>query len=425
MGAPVADVLGEIALVLAASALFGAGARRLGQPAVIGQILVGLALGPTLLGRLPGHLTSRLFPPGALGYLNVLAQVAVVIFTFTVGYELRWPAPHQHGRAPLLVAVSALLVPMALGAGLVLADRPGFAAAGQAHVTRSFVLFMAVALAITALPVLAAIVRERGIATTAPGSVALSAAGLMDVAAWLVLALALTGAAGRPGRPWPETAGLCAAFVALMLLAVRPALRWWAGRATLTPGLAPLALVIAFGSAWGTTSLGVQAVFGGFIGGLVMPRVAGAPDAAVLSRMQDLGGLLLPVFFVVTGLSTDVSDLGGGALGLLALLCLLGLAGKVGPAYAASRFSGLTPRESSAVAVLVNARGLTELIALNAALRAGLIGQRLFSVLVTMALLLTIATTTLLRFSKLPAAEATGRTGAAEATKTPTAPVAQ
>ena len=403
MDVPVADVLGEVALVLAVSALFGAGARRLGQPAVIGQILAGIALGPTLLGRLPGHLASRLFPYAALGYLDVLAQVAVVIFTFTVGYELRWPARNRHGRAPLLVAASALLVPMVLGAGIALADRSGFEAAGQTHITRPFVLFMAVALSITALPVLAAIVRERGIAGTVPGAIAVSAAGLMDVAAWLVLAMVLTSTADQPGHSWAETVGLLAAFVAFMLLAVRPALRWWHGRRAFTSSLLPLALVIAFGSAWGTTSLGVQAVFGGFIAGLVMPRVGGAPDAGVLSATQDLGGLLLPVFFVVTGLSTDVSDLGGSAFVLLAVVCVLGFAAKIGPAYAASRLSGLTPQESSTVAVLVNARGLTELIALNAALRVGLIGQRLFSILVVMALLLTIATTSLLRCVKPPA----------------------
>jgi Kef-type K+ transport system membrane component KefB len=251
--------------------------------------------------------------------------------------------------------------------------------------------------------VLAVIVRERGIAGTVPGAIAVSAAGLMDVAAWLVLAMALTSTADQPGHSWAETAGLFAAFVAFMLLAVRPALRWWAGRRAVTSSLLPLALVVAFGSAWCTTSLGVQAVFGGFIAGLVMPRVDGAPDADVLSTTQDLGGLLLPVFFVVTGLSTDVSDLGGSAFVLLAVVCVLGVAGKIGPAYVASRLSGLTPRESSTVAVLVNARGLTELIALSAALRVGLIGQRLYSILVVMALLLTISTTSLLRFIKLPA----------------------
>jgi Kef-type K+ transport system membrane component KefB len=410
MNIPIADVLGEVALVLAVSALFGAGARRLGQPAVIGQILAGIALGPTLLGRLPGHLESRLFPHAALGYLDVLAQVAVVIFTFTVGYELRWPARDRHGRAPLLVAASALLVPMALGAGIALTYRPGFEAAGQTHITRPFVLFIAVALSITALPVLAAILRERGIAGTVPGAIAESAAGMMDVATWLVLALALTSTAHRLDRPWSETVGLFAAFLAFMLLAVRPALRWWAGRRALTFNFLPLALVIAFGSAWVTTSLGVQAVFGGFIAGLVMPRVDGVPDAGVLSTAQDLGGQLLPVFFVVTGLSTNVSDLGGSAFVLLAVLCVLGVVGKIGPGYAASRLSGLTRQESSAVAVLVNARGLTELIALNAALQAGLIGQRLFSILVVMALLLTIATTSLLRFIKIPAE--TGAPGA-------------
>jgi Kef-type K+ transport system membrane component KefB len=396
MDSAIADVIGDISLVLIVSAVFGAIARKLGQPSVVGQILAGILLGPSLLGRFPGHLTTKIFPHIALPYLNVLSQVAVVIFMFTVGYELDWRR-HAKGRTPLFVAAGALLVPMGLGAGTTLALRTGFAAVGQAHTSRSFVLFMGVAMSITALPVLAAIVRECGITATIPARTAISAAGLMDAAAWFVLAIALAGPSGRPHRPWLVTFALFMLFVMVMLLVVRPALRWWTeSRLVLADQLTIAAVVLALGSAWITTSLGQHPIFGAFLAGLVFPRSNGVPDADVLRRTEEIGGLLLPLFFVVTGLSTNVGAFGASAVMLLGILCFVAGAGKIGSAYVASRVGGLDPRDSATVAVLLNARGLTELIALSAGLSAGIIGKQLYSILVIMALTMTVLTAPLL-----------------------------
>jgi Kef-type K+ transport system membrane component KefB len=344
MNTLIAEVAGDIALVVAASSVFGVLARRCGQPAVVGQILAGILFGPTLLGRLPGHLTARLFPQAALGYLNVLAQVAVVIFMFGVGYEIAWPKRGRQGSAPPLIAASALAAPMVLGAGAVLAFRPAFTAVGQSRIDGAFVLFMAVAVSITALPVLAAIVRESELAGTVAGATAISAAGLMDVAAWLALACALAERHAGTARPFPETLGLLTIFVIFMLLGVRPALRWWFGRrGALLSGQFPVAIVLALGSACITTALGVHPMFGGFIAGLVMPRVNGAPDAEILRRAEGAAAVLLPLFFVVTGLSTNIGALGGSALVVLALVCVIAAVGKLGPAYAASRIRGSHP----------------------------------------------------------------------------------
>jgi Kef-type K+ transport system membrane component KefB len=401
----IADVLGEVALVLVVSSLLGAAARRCGQPAVVGQILVGVLLGPSVLGRLPGHLTDRLFPRAALPSLTVLSQVAVVIFMFVVGYELDRRALHGRRRAVPFIAASALLVPMALGSGAALVFRSSFAALGEQHISHSFVLFMGVATSITALPVLAAIMRERGIAGSTAGVTAASAAGTMDVAAWLVLAAALVGTVQKTGRPWPVTLLLISSFTVFMLLVVRPALRRWVSRPrSVLSNQLPVALALAMGSAWVTTSLGLHPVFGGFLAGLTMPTADGTPDAEILRPMEEIGGLLLPLFFVVTGLSLNVGALGGTAFVLLAVVCAIASAGKLGPAYVASRVGGLTPRDSATVAVLVNTRGLTELIALNVGLSAGLIDQRLFSVLVIMALIMTIVTAPLLSAIRAPAA---------------------
>lgn len=393
-----AEVIGDVALVLVVSGLFGAAARRCGQPTVVGQILAGILLGPTLLGRLPGDPTKHLFNSQVLPYLTVLAQIAVVIFMFVVGYELDLRTLRGRGRAVPAVAGGALLIPMGLGAAAVLLWPAGFTALGEHHVTsRSFVLFMAVATAITALPVLAAIVRERGLAGSQVGSVATAAAGIMDVAAWLVLAAALIGTGQSTGRSWPVTVALLAAFVAGLVFLVRPALTWWFSRPRqLLASRLPVALALALGCAWVTATLGLHPVFGGFLAGLVMAGRDGAPDPEVLRPMEDTASLLLPLFFVTTGLSLNVSTIGLAALAMLGLLLVLAGGGKLGSGYAAARLSGLPTRPAAAIAALVNTRGLTELIALNVGLTAGIIHQQLFTVLVLMAVITTLMTGPLL-----------------------------
>jgi Kef-type K+ transport system membrane component KefB len=393
----VAVVIGDIALVVVVSAVLGAIARRLGQPLVIGQILTGIVLGPSLLGRLPGHLTSHVFPRHALPYLSVLAQVAVVIFMFAVGYEIDLRSLRQHSRAVPFIAVGALATPMGLAMAGVLAFRPAFTAIGERHDGRSFVLFMGVAMSITALPVLAAIVRERGLAGTEAGVVATAAAGIMDVVAWLALAAALIGTGHSPKLPWPATLAAISGFAVVMLVAVRPAVSWWTGRRqSVLSSPVPIAFALAMGSAWVTASLGLHPVFGGFLAGLTVRGSAQAPDADVLRSMDQAGNLLLPLFFVVTGLSLNLGDVHGSALVLLVVIVVIASAAKLGPGYALSRLSGLPPRQSVAVAALVNTRGLTELIALNIGLDDGIIGQRLFTILVLMALITTLTTGPLL-----------------------------
>jgi K+:H+ antiporter len=393
----VATLLGDIALVILVSSLLSVVALQCGQPAVIGQILTGLLLGPSLLGRLPGHLTAHLFPHAVLPSLTSLAQVAVVTFMFVVGYELDFGQMRGYGRAVPLVAAAALIVPMGLGIACVFLYRSGFAAVGEAGEGRSFVLFMGVAVAITAMPVLSAIVRERGLAGTTAGSVATAVAGTMDVVAWLVLAGALIGTRQSGRFAWPLMLLLTGCLVAGMLIVVRPALSWWTSRSrSLLSNPVPIAFALAMGCAWATTTLGLQPVFGGFLAGLCMRPRNDVPDADVVRSMEQAGNLLLPLFFIVTGLSLNIGDVHGNTLILLVLILLIAGAGKLGSAYLASRLSGLHRRESATIAALVNTRGLTELIALNVGLQAGLINQRLFSVLVLMALLTTLTTGPLL-----------------------------
>ncbi|MGP3976836.1 cation:proton antiporter [Streptomyces sp. 8N114] len=394
----VATVLGDVALVVLVSWLFGGLARRLGQPTVIGQILAGIALGPTLLGRLPGDPSGYLFPDEARPFLSVLSQIAIVLFMFVAGYEIDFRT-FRAGRTAVSVAVVGLLVPMALAVGAVSLGGGVFSAVDPGHADqRSFVLFVAVAVSITALPVLAAIVRERGAAGTPAGTVSIAAAGFMDVAAWLVLAAVLSDSGQATRWSWPVALALLAAFTAFLLGVARPALRWWLERpATLLSNPVPVALVLALGSAWVTESLGLHAVFGGFLAGLAMPRRDGAPNADILRPMEQTSDMLLPLFFVTTGLSVDIGNLGADGFGLLGLILLVAIAGKAVPAYGAARLGGLDARQSGLVAVMVNTRGLTELIVLDVGRSAGLIGQDLYVVLVLMALVTTFMTGPLLQ----------------------------
>jgi Kef-type K+ transport system membrane component KefB len=272
---------------------------------------------------------------------------------------------------------------------------------------------MGVALSITALPVLAAILRERDIARTVAGVTATTAAGIMDGAAWLVLAVVVAGVSHQHGRSWWVTLLLISGFAVVMLRAVRPAMRWWLSRrrAVLAERL-PVAMALALGGAWVTASLGLHPVFGGFLAGLTMPGTGETPDADVLGPMEEISRALLPLFFMITGLSVNIGALNGAGFIVLAVVCVIASVGKLIPGYLAARVGGLRSDESATVAVLVNTRGLTELIALNVGLTAGLIGGRLFSVLVLMAVIMTVATAPLLTLIGVPAAPRAGGSSA-------------
>lgn len=397
MDALITVVIGDIALVYLTATLFGLAAGKCGQPVVVGQIVAGILLGPTLLGRLPGHLVPKLFPAEALPYLNVLSQVAVVVFMFSVGYEIEFGMVRRHGALVPLLALGSLLVPMGLGMASVPILHSTFAGLGMAGEGRSFVLFMGVVTSISALPVLAAIVRERNLTATTPGVVATAAAGIMDVLAWLALAAALIAGGHTARYPLPVTVALLAGFIACMFFVVRPAIAWWTGRArSVLANPVPVAFTLAMASAWVTALLGLHPIFGAFLAGMTMRGRNRPPDADVVKVMDSMGSMLLPLFFVVTGLSLDVGTMRGGAVLLLAVIVVIACVGKTGPAYALSRANGLDARESGTIAVLVNTRGLTELIALNVGLADGIIDKQLFAVLVLMAVITTLATSPLL-----------------------------
>ncbi|MFJ9898225.1 cation:proton antiporter [Streptomyces sp. NPDC091280] len=409
-----AAVLAAIAVAAFTCALFGAGARALRQPPVIGQILAGIALGPSLLGRLPGDPTASLFPAYVLPFLAMLGQVAVTVFMFSVGHELTAHRRQAAGRAVVAVTACALLVPMGLGAALAAIGRTWFGSTGESRAgSGTFVLFMAVAVSITALPVLAAIVRDRSLDGTRSGTVALASSGLMDVVAWFALA-AITLGAGTTGGHHSGVRQVGLRIVLLLALAtallgvVRPLLRRWTRNPATAPYHLPVAFALAAGAAAATTALGLHAVFGGLLAGAAMPHPhedtapASAPrtDRAQVpflnAAIHAVESLLLPLFFVTTGLALDVGSLRFGDFVLLVVLCAVACAGKLGGGYLGARLGGLPRQASATVAALLNTRGLTELIALNLGLASGIIHERLFTVLVLMAVITTLMTGPLL-----------------------------
>lgn len=304
------------------------------------------------------------------------------------------------------MAACGFLIPMLLGGGAAFVVAPLYTPpGGEVSGNTGFVLFMAVAMAVTAVPVLASIIRERGAASTVAGVVSMTSAGVIDAVGWLVLAAAVIagGTSGQEHLSLPATVALFVVYMAAMLFVVRPALHRWLARPDAVPGGdLPVVAALAMASAWATSALGLHVIFGAFVAGLIMPRGAdGAPDVNLVRPLQDSGTILLPVFFMVSGLSVDIGALTGRDLALLAIFTAVAVVGKVGGGYLGARLGGLPSRDAAVIGVMLNTRGLTELIALNIGLQSGIIDQSLYTVLVIVALITTVATgpfLTLLRF---------------------------
>ncbi len=402
----VTHVVASTAIIIGLGFLFGAALRRLGQPEVIGQIFAGIALGPSILGRLPGHLETTLISRQVVPYLTVVAQIALVLFLFAVGYELDLRVLRRQRRVVPIVALMAFTAPMLLGGGSALALGSLYLPGGGAVHRDAFVLFIAVAMSITAVPVLASIVAERGVAGSLPGVVAMASAGMIDALGWLALvAVLLIGGASSAGhRSLPVTLALFGGYVLVMVYGVRPALlRWLRRPGALVRSDVPVVVAVAMTSAWATAALGLHVIFGAFLAGLIMPRtVDGAPDAELVRPLQETGNLLLPMFFVVAGLPVDIGGLRPQDFALLGIVCIIAIVGKIGGGTLGARLGGMTRRDATVVGVMLNTRGLTELIALNIGLQGGIIDRRLYTILVIMALLTTALTGPLLSLLRFP-----------------------
>lgn len=383
----------DIVVVLSLAWLFGAIARRLGQPAVIGEIVAGIALGPSLLGNLVGE---QLFPADITSALKALADVGLVLFMFVVGLELDQKLVRGSGQLAASVSAGSTLLPFGLGCLLALWLAEDHA---DGRASLPFVLFFGTAMAATAFPVLARILTDRGMHRTPLGGLALASAAIIDVVAWIALAAAL-GLAGFGEDQW--RAALAIPFAVFMVAGVRPLLRRLpaayerAGR--LTPGLLGAVLIGLFASAWATEWMHVHFIFGAFLFGAVMPREgAELLNHEILGRLEHLAVLLLlPMFFVVAGMSVDLTRLEVSSVGVLAAILAVAITGKVVGAFTGARLHRLPKRQAAALAVLINTRGLTEIVILTVGLRKGLLDEELYALMVLMALVTTAMTGPLL-----------------------------
>lgn len=390
----------QIAVVLIASRVVGLAFRRLRQPQVVGEMVAGIILGPSVLGWLAPGLAGTLFPPDSLGYLNALSQVGLVAFMFLVGLELNPKLLRGRGEAAVLTSHVSIVVPFFLGTMLAVFLYPRLSDDGVRF--SHFALFLGTAMSVTAFPVLARILTERRMLSHPVGVVAIACAAVDDVTAWCVLAgVVVVVRAGASENPLWLTVGGTLGFVAVMIFGVRRLLTAfetaYRRRGRITQDLLGGILLLVLASAWLTDRLGIHALFGAFLVGAILPKDP-AFVRALTERLEDLVVvLLLPLFFAFTGLRTRIGLVNGGEMWFYTgLIMAVAVIGKLGGSLIAARASGIGWRESTAIGVLLNTRGLMELVVLNIGLDIGVISPALFAMMVLMALATTFMTTPLL-----------------------------
>lgn len=391
----------QIAFILAACRLCGWVYEKLGQSQVVSEMIAGVLLGPSLLGWLAPALSAAVFPPESKPVFFTFAQVGLALYMFLVGVEFNTGLIGKRLRSAAAVSAAGILAPFGLG-GLLALRLAGDERLFAPGVTEPMaVLFMGAAMSITAFPMLARIISEQGLSATSLGTLALAAGAINDAAAWCVLAVVLAAFAGTPASAILAVGGGLA-YALFCFIIIRPLLAPWGERAEragrLGEGAFTGALLLAMLGAWFTDRIRVYAVFGAFIMGVAMPRGRFAEDlrAKVMPLTKTF---LLPMFFVYSGLNTKIGLVDSPALWAVTGLALLAaMAGKWGACYAAARWSGEPHREAQAIGILMNARGLMELILLNIGLERGIIRPALFAILVMMAILTTLMATPLFRY---------------------------
>jgi Kef-type K+ transport system membrane component KefB len=395
------NVLLHILIALAAVVVAGRGLgrlfRRFGQPPVVGEVIAGILLGPSLLGRIAPGLAAFVLPPSVAPHLGVIAQLGVMLYMFIVGLELN--ASHLRHRAHATVAIShaSIVAPFVLGSLLALYLYPRLATSDVSFT--SFALFMGVAMSITAFPVLARILTDRNMASTELGVLALTCAAADDVTAWCLLAF-VVGVAQAKMQSAVAVTLLAVAFIAAMFVVVRPLVgRVLERPAFRNPGrdAIAIALVCMLLSALATEWIGVHAIFGAFLFGVVVPHDS-ALARALTERLEDLVViLLLPAFFAFTGMRTHIDLVAAPAEWLICgLIILVATLGKFAGSAVAARLAGMGWRTAASIGILMNTRGLMALIVLDIGLNMGVISPTLFAMMVIMAVVTTVMTTPIL-----------------------------
>lgn len=392
-------VLVEILIVIGLSRLVGLAFRRIHQPLVIGEIVAGIMLGPSLFGLVAPEWAAALFPAQAIPYLGVLSQIGLIFFMFLIGLEL--DPRYLTGQLDVAILTShvSILVPFSLGTLLALLLYP-LVSIDSVSFT-AFALFLGAAMSITAFPVLARIITENNLQSTRLGTLALTCAAVDDVTAWCLLALAIAVAQTNSMADAIPTLLRSAVYIGLMLTLGRRFLKNFANFYDRAGRLNQFVLAAIYmgvvASALITEMIGIHLIFGAFLVGAIMPKHAGLTRELAQKTEDFVLTFLLPIFFAFSGLRTQIGLLNTPALwGLCGLVLIVAIAGKYVGTYVAARFCGIDRRDASALGWLMNTRGLTELIVLNIGLNLGVITPLLFTMLVIMALVTTFMTSPLL-----------------------------
>lgn len=392
-------VLLALVVIIVAARLVGILFRRLGQPPVIGEIVAGILLGPSLLGRVFPAGYAFLLPPTVAPFLQVIAQVGVILYMFLVGLELDLEHIRKSPQAAFAISHASIVVPFVLGAALALGLYPVLSSRDVPFTV--FALFLGVSMSVTAFPVLARILTDREMHRSGLGAMALTCAAVDDVTAWCLLAFVASVAQAR-GTDALRTVLLTASFIAFVFVVLRPlavrlARRVQGSIAGTSANVMAFVFVLLLVAALTTEAIGIHALFGAFLLGAVIPHDSRLARE-IGEKLQDVViVLLLPAFFAFSGMRTQLQLVSGASQWMLCgLIVLVACAGKFGGSAIAARFSGLGWRQSSILGALMNTRGLVELVVLNVGLDLGVISPTLFAMLVIMALVTTFATSPIL-----------------------------
>lgn len=391
-------------LVIGCSRVLALLLRRLQQPSVVAEILAGIVLGPSLLGAVAPEWKTTLFPAPSLPLLGLVSHVGLILFMFLVGLELNTESVRTRPGASVAISHASIAFPMAFGGLLGFHLHASLAPEGVPLLP--FVLFLGIAMSITAFPVLARILADQKLLHTSIGDLAIACAAVDDVTAWCLLAVVVS--VTRAAGVWQATAPILLAgtYIAIMVCAGRPLLRRYFAPRIRDIGRAEVAtvLILVLASSTVTDVIGVHALFGAFLLGAILPREERL-TGALASRLEDLVFvLLLPIFFAYSGLRTELGLLDSTSAWLICgLITVVACLGKFGGSALAARLVGLSWADACTLGVLMNTKGLMELVVLNIGLDLGVISKRVFTMMVVMALVTTLMTTPLLRWASAAA----------------------
>jgi len=390
-------LLALIVVILAARGL-GAAFKRIEQPPVIGEVIAGIALGPSLLGRVAPGVTQALLPASVAPFLSVIAQVGVILFMFLIGLELDTGRLRERAHSVVAISHASIIAPFLLGSTMALWLYPRLSSSDVPFTT--FALFLGISLSVTAFPVLARILTDRGIHKTRLGVMALACAAVDDVTAWCLLAFIVSLVQAHASGAL-TTLGLTALYVGAMLLVVRPLAARFVRRQEIVNALPQGAIAVAFValllSAFVTELIGIHAIFGAFLLGAIVPHDSRLARE-LTKRLEDVVVVLfLPAFFAFTGMRTQIGSCPTAAeWGICLAIIVAASAGKFGGTLVAGKLTGMRTRDAASLGILMNTRGLMELIVLNLGLDLHVISPTLFAMLVLMAVVTTVATTPVL-----------------------------